>query len=37
MLQALDCKMAQGYYFSRPIPQEQVMAYLSAVDLSQAA
>jgi EAL domain-containing protein (putative c-di-GMP-specific phosphodiesterase class I) len=29
MLQSLDCRLAQGYYFARPMPTDQVGAYLA--------
>lgn len=28
-LQALDCDLAQGFYFSRPLPAEQIVAFLT--------
>jgi EAL domain-containing protein (putative c-di-GMP-specific phosphodiesterase class I) len=28
-LQALDCDAAQGYWFSRPLPADQLMAWLT--------
>jgi len=30
MLQAMDCKYGQGYFFARPMPAEDVIPYLSS-------
>lgn len=31
-LSSIGCNIVQGYYFSRPIPEEEVVAYLEASD-----
>lgn len=34
MLQSMDCELGQGYFFSRPIPNEEVSAYLRCASQS---
>ncbi|MGE5609970.1 MAG: EAL domain-containing protein [Bacillota bacterium] len=34
MLQSLDCQLGQGYLFSRPLPADDVAAYLAKSNLS---
>lgn len=35
-LQAMGCQWVQGYYFAKPMPKEQILPYLSQVEIASA-